>query len=339
MSVREIQTSPLPHSRVNPGDLRPFLLASALRYAERGMAVHPLLVGGKEPRWSDWEGRATLDPELITRTWSRAPFNIGVACGPSRLVVVDLDVPHMDDEPNAVLSAQGIVDGRSSFSSLIARTPGASPVDTMTVETCSGGEHLLFAAPEGVEVRCSARTVGPWIDTRAVGGYVVGIGSHVDGHPYRLTSSITTPAPLPGWLLTVLTTTPEPANSGAPGRGAAVVARLRAVARQGSREQRWARGILASECAELAAMEARSGRNDRLNKAAFRAGQLVAAGLLGQTEAENALVSTARECGVGTSSKHRYAREIEATVASGMRAGLTRPRFMDARARQLGGAA
>ncbi len=118
-----------------------------------------------------------------------------------------------------------------------------------------------------------------------------------------------------------------------------MVARLRAVARQGSREQRWARGILASECAELADMEKETGRNDRLNKAAFRAGQLVAAGLLGHAEAETALISTAREAGVGTSGKHRYAREIEATVASGMRAGLTRPRFMDARARELGGAA
>jgi hypothetical protein len=37
---------------------------------------------------------ATVDPDRIRAWWDRAPYNIGVACGPSRLVVIDLDVPH-----------------------------------------------------------------------------------------------------------------------------------------------------------------------------------------------------------------------------------------------------
>ena len=85
MRVREV-SRPVPHGPGNNTDvirtLRNTLLVSALRYAERGMYVHPLLIGSKEPRWLDWEARATRDPELIRRTWGRAPFNIGVAQPP-----------------------------------------------------------------------------------------------------------------------------------------------------------------------------------------------------------------------------------------------------------------
>ena len=302
--------------------LRTKLLASALRYAERGMHVHPLLVGGKEPRWSDWESRATTDPALIERTWGRAPFNIGVACGPSELVAVDLDIPHDGDMPPAEYA--GVVNGESMLSALIARTPGARPAPTMTVRTPSGGLHLIYRAPASTQVRNTARTVGWCIDTRAAGGYVVGIGSVVDGQPYVLESSISDPAVLPDWLLTLITTAPEPPKSGGAPRQADVVARLRDLTRQGTREERWAHGILRSECDELAAMKPDTGRNNRLNLAAYRAGQLVGAGLLDQAVAEEHLTEAAQASGLGEKS----AFEIEKTLRSGMTAGLSRPRRM-----------
>lgn len=318
-------------------DLRPSLLASALRYAERGLYVHPLLVGRKEPRWRDWETRATLDPELISRTWSRAPFNIGVACGPSRLVVIDLDVPHDGDAPPT--DAAGVTDGRSMLDALAARTPGAAQVPTMTVRTASGGLHLVHRAPAGIEVRNSARTVAWCVDVRAAGGYVVGIGSVVNGLRYELEGSITEPVELPGWLLTLVTAAAEPPKAGGRRSGAEVVTRLRALSRRGSRAERWASYILVSECTELAAMGADTGRNNRLNLASYRAGQLVASGLLGQQVAEDALADAARACGLGTG-KGAYAQEIEKTITSGMTAGLRRPRHMgDAAVRQVGGAA
>ncbi|MGK4586040.1 bifunctional DNA primase/polymerase [Kitasatospora sp. HPMI-4] len=317
------------------------LLASALEYAARGMAVHPLLVGLKEPRWRDWESRATLDPELITRTW-RAPFNVGVACGPSGLVVLDLDVPKDGVIPDE-LAAIGVTDGLSMLRHLAAEASVQELAATMAVRTCSGGLHLIYRAPAGVEIRNSAGTVAWCIDVRADGGYVVGIGSEVDGSAYSLAGTLTTPAELPEWMLTLITAKAEPPKGGGAVTGAEVVSRLQALAKQAgtTREERWAAGILASECADLAAMKAGTGRNQRLNLAAYRAGQLVAAGLLSQTEAEDALISTARDCGVGTSAARPYAREIEKTVSSGMRAGLARPRYMDsaAQARRAGGAA
>ncbi|MET8704300.1 bifunctional DNA primase/polymerase [Kitasatospora sp. NPDC004723] len=335
--------SPLAHPRVSTGDLRPFLLASALRYAGQGMAVHPLLVGCKEPRWSAWEERATLDPELISRTWGRAPFNIGVACGPSSLVAIDLDVPKDGVTPPEELVTAGVTDGLSMLRHL-ATTAGEPITPTMAVRTCSGGLHLIYTAPAGTAVRNSAGTVAWCIDVRAAGGYIVGIGSVVEGAAYTLAGSLTTPAVLPDWMLTLVTSTVEPPEAGeAPGRAGAV-ARLRDLTRLvgTTREQRWAAGIFASELAELQAMRPQTGRTQRLNLAAYRAGQLVGAGLLDLALAERELVAVAEAARIcSTQNPRGYLGEIQRTVTRGLRAGIGRPRHMDDRARQAkaGGAA
>ncbi|MEV5204910.1 bifunctional DNA primase/polymerase [Streptomyces sp. NPDC053720] len=333
MRVREVSRL-TPHGQVSNTTktrlLRTKLLDSASRYAELGMYVHPLLVGSKAPLWNNWEARATRDPETIRKMWGRAPFNIGIACGPSNLVVLDLDLPHegeLSDRP-------GVVDGMTMLDSLAAES-GSQITPTLAVRTASGGRHLVYQAPAGVEVRNTARTVGYCIDTRAAGGYVVGIGSEVDGRAYELDSDVRTPAVLPEWLLTLITTAPTPPKAGAAPRRAEVVARLRELTRQGTREQRWAAGILRSECDDLAA-HGEGGRNSRLNLAAYRAGQLVAGGLLDQALAEEQLTEAARECGLGVDVPH----EIEKTLRSGMAAGLARPRrMMGAPAHRMGGAA
>ncbi|WP_405416755.1 bifunctional DNA primase/polymerase [Streptomyces rubiginosohelvolus] len=323
MRVRDV-SAPVPHRRENntaaTRALRAKLLASALHYAERGMYVHPLLVGAKEPRWLNWEERATRDPDLIERTWGRAPFNIGVACGPSGLVALDLDVPHEGE----VSGSPEIVDGMTMLDSLASLTPCAQITPTLMVRTPSGGWHLVYRAPAGAAVRNTARTLGFCLDTRAAGGYIVGIGSQVDGVSYELVGGVTEPAVLPDWLLTLITTAPEPPKNGGAPRQADVVARLREMTRQGTREQRWAAGILRSECDDLAAMKQAGGRNNRLNLAAYRAGQLVAAGLVDQAVAEEHLTEAAQAAGLGVDTP----REIEKTLRSGMSAGLSRPRRM-----------
>ncbi|MFF9733708.1 bifunctional DNA primase/polymerase [Streptomyces albidoflavus] len=319
MTVRE-EVQAVLHRPTTLRSLRSKLLTSALRYAELGMYVHPLLVGAKEPRWNRWEERATRDPALIERTWGRAPFNIGVACGPSGLIALDLDVPHEGE----VSGSPEIVDGMTMLDSLASRTPGAQISPTLTVRTPSGGRHLVYLAPAGAAVRNTARTLGFCLDTRAAGGYVVGIGSEVDGAPYVLEDgSPTGPAVLPEWLLHLITAAPTPPKGGGAPRRADVVARLREMTRQGTREQRWAAGILRSECDELAAMTA-GGRNNRLNLAAYRAGQLVAAGLVDQAVAEEHLTEAAQAAGLGVDTP----REVEKTIRSGMTAGLARPRRM-----------
>jgi putative DNA primase/helicase len=134
--------------------------------------VFPLREGSKEPL-GELVPRgvlnATTKPDLIRRWWVAHPdANVGIACGPSGLIVVDCDVKNG-------------VDGIESWRDLDIHG------ETWVCETPSKGLHLYYAA-DGHEVRNSASRVGPGIDIRAQGGYVVAPPS-------------TTPAGDYGWAL------------------------------------------------------------------------------------------------------------------------------------------
>ncbi|MFD3491153.1 bifunctional DNA primase/polymerase [Streptomyces sp. NPDC058690] len=198
---------------------RAVLLSAALDAAARGWAVFPLRPGSKPPalhgeascpRTGDcttghrkWEQRATTDPDRIHRAWSAGRFNIGIATGPSGLVVVDLDLP----KPNSIADTPC---GVTTFKALCERTGQAVP-STYRVRTASGGEHLYFTAPNEVRLANTAGLLAPPIDTRAWGGYVVAPGSTVNGHAYGVLDSAPV-APLPGWLLDALKPVERPSE-------------------------------------------------------------------------------------------------------------------------------
>lgn len=70
------------------------LRRSALRLAGAGLYVFPLRPRDKRPAIEGWPDAATRDPERIAAWWAELPgANIGCACGPSGLVVLDLDGP------------------------------------------------------------------------------------------------------------------------------------------------------------------------------------------------------------------------------------------------------
>ncbi len=168
------------------------LMRAAVSLAIRGMAVFPLHPGTKRPAVRrDWEGCATTAVDQIERWWQRLPYNIGVATGPSNLVVVDLDAPHRH--------GQRMRHGWQTLSDLAAEAGTDVPRETFTVATPGGGLHLYFRAPAGRSLTNTAGRLGPLIDTRAVGGYVVGAGSRIDGRVYRATSTAQ-PASLPSWI-------------------------------------------------------------------------------------------------------------------------------------------
>ncbi|MFE7596299.1 bifunctional DNA primase/polymerase [Streptomyces sp. NPDC057494] len=199
------------------------LLAHAVAAAERGWYVLPLRPGDKRPaghaaarcpgtgRCADGhktpEQRATTDPDLLAAAWTHAPYNIGIATGPSGLLVVDLDTLKKEDE-------EGTPDGLATFKALCERAGQAVPL-THRVRTARGGMHLYFTQSHGIRLGNTAGRLGKHIDTRGWGGYVVAPGSRTPDGAYETLDD--RPAiPLPGWLHTALTASRETALAPAP---------------------------------------------------------------------------------------------------------------------------
>src|SRR6266702_2051168 len=249
------------------------MLLAALDHARRGWRVFPLRPGDKRPAIKDWETRATTDRERITRAWRAGPFNIGIATGPSGLVVLDLDQPKPGAIPPAAWRHPGIRDGGDVLAVLADANDQPLPAETYTVRTCSDGTHLYFTAPPGVSLRNSAGRLGWLIDTRAHGGYVVGAGSSVHRRPYSVAHD-TMPATLPSWLAERLTD-PEPTPKPTAATPVQTPPAYAAAALRGELDR------------VLAAGEGT--RNHTLNAAAFALGQLVAGGLLARQLAKDAL--------------------------------------------------
>ncbi|MFF0129987.1 bifunctional DNA primase/polymerase [Streptomyces mirabilis] len=287
-------------------------LRAVLRSAERGWHVFPLVAGGKRPAVRAWESRATTHAERLTACWTVGDHNFGIAAGPSRLVVVDLDVPKHDQDVPPVGMPTDVTDGLDALALLAEKHGERYPAETYTVRTPSGGAHLYFEAPAEVELRNTAGTLGWKIDTRAHGGYVVGVGSLIDDRPYAVVNE-TPPAPLPKWLETLLTPVPLPLQS-------PVLISLAVSGRHGAYLDAAVRG----EVARVA--RAREGRrNNALYEASVALGQLVAGGELGRSDVTRWLTAAAVRVGL---------TEVDAgrTVASGLRAGANKPRNVGRRA-------
>ena len=273
------------------------MLRSALELADRGWHVFPCALGGKQPALrGNWQNHATTDPDRIRAWWAGRAYNIGISCGPSGLVVVDLDVPKDH--------GRGQASGVASLARLCRQSGQRFPLQTFTVATPSGGFHLYFTAT-GHQVRNSAGSLGLLIDIRADGGYVIGPGSHVDGRAYRPHNTFS-PAPLPGWIAEALEKPPpEPVPS-----SRAVPEPARATA--------WALAALREETRRMATAVDGT-RHDTLNRAAFNLGQLVGSGFLPELAVVSSLTDATRQSGLPE-------RDINRIIHSGMTAGTRHPR-------------
>lgn len=193
------------------------LREAALAAASRGWHVFPLAPDGKTPVVKGWQDRATTDQERIERCWTptssnHGRWNLGVACGPSGLLVVDLDTAKPGDPAPDEYEQVGIRTGAQVLADLEG-THQDLPA-TYIVDTPSRGRHLYFARPqpedagvaEGGELGNTAGRLGWLIDTRGAGGYVVGAGSIIDGRRYTALDADAEVAALPRWLADQLST-------------------------------------------------------------------------------------------------------------------------------------
>jgi hypothetical protein len=272
------------------------LMAAALRLIERGFFVFPLRPGDKRPLpyFKQWEQRATRDPDYVYRWWSDGPYNIGVATGPSQLLVIDCDTA----ADNAAVGWRQ-VDGEVAIL-------GRQLPKTFSIRTPSGGLHLYFKAPGDVPLRNTASKLGKHVDTRGIGGYVVGPGSVRSGRFYLVVDHAPV-APLPAWITERLLPT-RPSRPPAHPRGQIA--------------SHYVRAILDGEVERVRSAKP-GGRNHALNTAAFIMGQLVGSGEITEEHAWSLLCNAARlHIGVVGFTQD----ELEQTTKSGLTAGIQKPR-------------
>ena len=284
------------------------LRAWALHLAARGWHVFPITPGAKKPPLiNQWEIRASTDPSQINRWW-HIPHTIGIATGPSGLVVIDLDTRKHGQATPDRWATLGIGSGTGVLRAL-AHQHGASIPPTYAVRTTSGGWHLYYTAPPGAHLRNTHDVIGWKIDTRAHGGYVVAPGCPVPPSGYQLVDD-RDPAELPTWLHQALTPTPSPALSAPAVAAAANPTGYTTAAVRGE--------------AERVRTAPPGQHNAVLCRAAYALGQLVGAGLLDSGTARTEL-TTAASALIGADCDCTPV-EVARVITAGLAAGARNPR-------------
>lgn len=150
------------------------LREAALRYAEMGIAVFPLIEKKKIPLTANGFKDATTDPEKIEEWWSVHPnANIGIATGEMSggLVAIDMDIDKEKDK-----------DGYHSFLKWCDENFLVLPDSWLSI-TGRGGYHLFYKSLFPVPSKIG------WledVDIRANGGYIVAPPSiHPNGTKYE----------------------------------------------------------------------------------------------------------------------------------------------------------
>jgi hypothetical protein len=178
--------------------LRPVTLGDgALAYAKKSIPVFPCKPGRKEPLTPHGHLDATTDPETIRRWWRKHPeANVGIPTGKrSGLLVADADPDKGGYDSLMDLHERG----HRLPSTRVVRTGGETP-----------GVHHYLRYPKGVTIKNSAGKLGPGLDIRGEGGYVIAPPSRTTG-PYEVLHDRPL-ADTPEWLVEALSEPSEPAQ-------------------------------------------------------------------------------------------------------------------------------
>jgi hypothetical protein len=233
---------------------------------------------GKHP-CGKWSRDATNDPQVVAVALSRGLRNIGIACKPSGLLVID------EDQPGAFED--------------YAASIGQTLAPTFTVTTAKG-QHFYYRPPADVPLGNGRGALADrGIDVRgggaSRGGFVVGPGSvHETGVLYAPVDSAAPILPVPGWLASALQ---APATRPALPRTARPAVRTSS----GGRPFKVLTGLVQ---VVLDAMPERD-RNSRLYWAACRMYEHVDKGLFEAEAGRGALLEAARPVGLADGEAER----------------------------------
>ncbi|MFH8470943.1 bifunctional DNA primase/polymerase [Streptomyces sp. NPDC017991] len=350
----------LRHPKLFTAPSEPLPVDTAIWCARKGWPVHPLVPGRKIPaancsdcrlqdhspeecschaagRWCHGFHAATTDVERIRTWWAAHPdFGVAVSCGPARLVVLDIDA-HTQEQPSRErllpgipvhpsIDLAGLENGFHTLGLLAAYRGQQSPCSdetTLRVRTASGGIHVWYSLPQGSRMRSSSgagvTAALAWqVDVRAEKGYVVAPFTRTKSGTYRPVGPVLEPAPLPAWLAAELNRTGHAVTSSPVPQQAAPVLTRRSGAVDGL-----SRLLEAVEACATASEG--TGFTDKLNRAAFTAGGLVAAGRLSHAEAVDRLTRAAEVARPAQSAKNNR------TIRDGLGAGVRRPLHLKGR--------
>jgi Bifunctional DNA primase/polymerase, N-terminal/Primase C terminal 1 (PriCT-1) len=168
----------------------------------RRYAIFPCQPGGKDPVTDNgFHGAVKNDPDRINSWWGQVPnLNIGIATGaPSNIWVLDIDGAEAEHELHKLEAEHGLLPA--------------------TVEVITGrGRHIYFALNGHGPIKGSAGKIGPGLDVRADGNYVVCPPSlHESGRNYCWSvDSADTLAEAPAWLVTLAKNANPPEAAGKP---------------------------------------------------------------------------------------------------------------------------
>lgn len=266
---------------------------AAYTLAPRGFALFPIVdwKDGDGPKpIKDFNGRATTDLATIADWFTRYPdAQLGLAAGEiSGVTVLDIDVKKGKD---GIASMKAL--GFSDFAAL-------SPV---RVSTPSGGWHLYFQHEP--RLKNSASRIGPGIDVKTTGGFVMAPGSRKSSGVYRIEGAALGSVPLPPFPEALIPPA-EPEMDVPPVTGHVT-----------DEQREWAAAYLKSLADDLGGMT-EGGRNAALNDAAMWAGGAAARGFIDIEVAKADLWAAAETAGLRI-------REFRATFRSGWKAGLKKP--------------
>jgi hypothetical protein len=285
------------------------LRAWALHFAARGWHVFPVTPGAKKPPAIDrWETRASTDAGRITDWWRNTPYSIGIATGPSGLLVIDLDTTKHGETVPERWATQGITSGVGVLRALARHHRGAVTA-TYAVSTPTGGWHLYYTTPPGTALRNTQAVIGWKIDTRAHGGYVIAPGNPIPPDGYTLYDD-RDPIELPTWLHQALTPDPPPGHS------AAAIAAV-------TNPDAYTLAALRGETQRV--RNAPPGRhNAALCRAAYALGQLIGARLLDEDTARAELTTAA--AALITADCDCTPKEVARVITAGLTVGARNPR-------------
>jgi hypothetical protein len=162
------------------------------RFATLSYFIFPLVENTKiPPEGMFWRSMASTDPDEITSWWTKFPHdNVGIDCGKSGILVIDLDSEEAADHWDEVWDEHE----DNSWDD------GRYPV----VETRRGW-HVYFTQPHPPVGNPKQHRLGEGIDVKGAGGMVVGPGSVIDGHEYALVAgNLADVPPCPGWLVSLV---------------------------------------------------------------------------------------------------------------------------------------